>query len=164
MSQETNISVINPEVSRADSWTHQDPVFFSARNPKSIRIGPKLTEGLDSPVACYHQADKPPWKARSLTDSAEAEASIAHLPVGQTVPSFSDIRLNHRLTGNEVTFRAKSLLGQGQRRRVSGDLNSWLGGNRSTGHWYPRIVQAVSAPNDRKQPQMIKPFQVNHPM
>lgn len=42
LSQEANISVINPDVSRAESWTHQDPAFSSARKPTFIRIRPEV--------------------------------------------------------------------------------------------------------------------------
>lgn len=46
LSQETNISVIGPEVSRAESWPYQDPVCFSAKNPKFIRIRPEINGGV----------------------------------------------------------------------------------------------------------------------
>lgn len=96
----TNISVISPDVPRAEPWRHQDPAFSSVREPTFISIRPDVNRGTGLAPACHQLTD--PWKARS-PDSIfmGPRPPLSHLPVGRTVlgSTASEIRLNPSLPG-----------------------------------------------------------------
>lgn len=72
LSQETNISVINPEVSRAGLNT---PAFFSAKSSPFSRIGAKVNGGIGPSLLDCNQADGA-LDGPHLTACTEAEVSI----------------------------------------------------------------------------------------
>ena len=133
--------------------TKIQPVF-QQRIPNSLELGLKLTEGLASPPADKPQEDQVTWQ-----ESKGLRCPLSH--PGWTVPSSwtNDINLNHRLTGNEVTFLSSGLPGAGL---GDGDIwpSAWLVSRKLQN--LPgvfRVVQVLSFLSDgpQQQPQLIKP-------
>ena len=135
---------------------------FQQRIPNSLELGLKLTEGLASPPADKPQEDQVAWQ-----ESKGLRCPLSHPPAGWTAPSSwtNAINLNHRLTGNEVTFLGSGLPGAGLGDGDTGPPRLLASRKPQNLPGLFRVAQVLSVLSDapQRQLQLIKPFQ-GHPM